>query len=138
MSEGRILVIDDSWVVLDAVRTPLAALGFEVRVTSEYAVAERQIRQTDLCIIDFHMPGLDGKAMTKSLRAALGAEGSACAFYLYTSDPDVARQHAELGFDGSILKKGDAAALVSQVSAVFRTIKMKKLAREMRKARGEH
>ncbi|HVY49393.1 MAG TPA: response regulator [Minicystis sp.] len=135
MPEGRILVIDDSWVVLDTVRSQLAAQGYDVRVTSEYAVAERQIKQTDLCIIDFHMPGLDGKAMTRALRAAAGDEDG-CVFYLYTSDPDVARQHAALGFDGSFLKKGDAAVLVNQVSAVFRTIKMKKLAREMRKTRG--
>jgi DNA-binding response OmpR family regulator len=136
MSEGRILVIDDSWVVLESVRNQLVAQGYDVRVTSELTVAERQIKQTDLCIVDFHMPGLDGKAMTRALRASMGTDDG-CVFYLYTSDPDVARQHSDLGFDGSFLKKGDTAILVNQVSAVFRTIKMRKLAREMRKKRSE-
>ncbi len=136
MAEGRILVIDDSWVVLESVRSQLITQGYDVRVTSEFAVAERQIKQTDLCIVDFHMPGLDGKAMTRALRGAMGIDDG-CVFYLYTSDPDIARNHASLGFDGSFLKKGDTAILANQVSAVFRTIKMRKLAREMRKKRNE-
>ena len=135
MAEGRILVIDDSWVILDSVRAQLTAQGYDVRITSELGVAERQIKQTDLCIVDFHMPGIDGKAMTRALRAAL-AEAGDCVFYLYTSDPDIAKQYADLGFDGSFLKKSDPTQLVNQVSAVFRTIKMRQLAKEMRRARG--
>ena len=70
----------------------------------------------------------------KQLREA--AAPAECLFYLYTSDADVAPRYADHGFDGSFLKKGDERALVPQVDAVFRTIKMRKLAARMRHQRG--
>jgi hypothetical protein len=77
------------------------------------------------------MPGIDGKFVLNSLRRA-GAAAPTCLYYLYTSDPEVARRSAEFGFDGSFLHKGNEAQLVPQVSAVFRTIRMRKLANKMR------
>jgi hypothetical protein len=82
------------------------------------------------------MPGVNGEAMVRALRGALGAaDADACAFYLYTSDPTVAPKFASLGFDGSFLKRGDGDMLAGQVDAAFRTIKMRRLAQEMRKQR---
>lgn len=131
---GRILVIDDSWVVIDKLKDVLAAAGYQVRTTTGALGAAKLIRGTDLCIVDFHMPGYDGAEMTKLLRGE-GHADSGCLFYLYTSDPDVATRYAEHGFDGSFLRKGDEQALLPQVEAVFRTIRMRKLAQKMRDQR---
>lgn len=134
MSSGRILVIDDSWVVLDTIRAALSAEGYDVRLATELASAKQKVASSDLCIIDFHMPGLDGKDVMTALRVEARGKSS-CVFYLYTSDVDVARRYEALGFDGSFLKKGEVAQLAAQVSAVFRTIRMKNLAADLKKKR---
>ena len=56
-------------------------------------------------------------------------------FYLYTSDREAAARYQEYGFDGAFLRKGEEAALVAQVAAVFRTIGLRKLARKLREER---
>jgi DNA-binding NarL/FixJ family response regulator len=88
------------------------------------------VQHADLAIIDFHMPGVDGAEMLAALRES--HPNSACLYYLYTSDREVATRYERLGFDGAFLRKGEEGALVSQVGAVFRTIRMRKLARKLR------
>jgi CheY-like chemotaxis protein len=122
-SSGRVLVIDDSWAILDTIRAQLSPEGYDVKVASDLPTAAKHVHTVDLCVVDFHMPGLDGKSILVALKAALGPE-QRCKFYLYTSDADVARRAVELGFDGSFMKKGDAALLVYQVGAVFRMVRM--------------
>ena len=138
-SQGRILVIDDSWVILQKLKARLTAQGFDVLTTTGVTAAVKLLKNVDLVIVDFHMPGEDGKAVAGILRKELGPDQSAqsaTSFYLYTSDEKIAGRYAELGFDGGFLKKGDEEALVSQVDAVFRTIKMRKLAQKMKLQRG--
>ncbi len=133
-ARAQVVVIDDSEVILDRVRTALAAAGHEVRVTSDPRGAAKLVKGADLVIVDFHMPGIDGKTLLPMLRRGLAGD-ELCLFYLYTSDADVARRYEELGFDGGFLRKGDDAALVSQVEAALRTIRMKKLALDLRAKR---
>ena len=134
MDRERILVIDDSWVILERVKQVLTAAGYDVRTTTDTVGVGKHLRDTDLVIIDFHMPGIKGSSVVQSLRLAAGRDSDAC-FYLYTSDPEVATKYARFGFDGGLLRKGDEMALVPQVRAIFRTIRMKKLARKMRNER---
>lgn len=128
---GKILVIDDSWVVLEAVRASLVAAGFTLRVTAEPESATKMVEWAELVIVDFHMPSTDGAALLRLLRAA-AKDGETRLFYLYTSDADVARRYEAHGFDGGFLRKGDEAALVPQVEAALRTIKLRKLAQSLR------
>lgn len=131
---GKILIIDDSWVVLESVRASLVAAGYTVRVTTEADAAVKMTGWAELVIVDFHMPSIDGAALLPSLRDAVSRE-SPCYFYLYTSDPDVARKYDVYGFDGGFLKKGDEKALGPQVDAAFRTIHLRKLAGSLRARR---
>ena len=134
MSEGDIVVIDDSYLILERIRERLSAEGYTVRTTTGQAAAQKLVQRADLAIVDFHMPGIDGAEMLSMLREA--HPEATCLYYLYTSDRDVASKYEKLGFDGAFLRKGEEAALVPQVSAVFRTIRMRKLARKLRLERG--
>lgn len=135
MDAGNILIIDDSWVVLDRLRAALSAKGYSVRVAAQPGEAARHVSWAELCVVDFHMPGLDGAQLLPMLRSA--TKDSGCMFYLYTNDNDVGRRYDALGFEGAFLKKGDEDALLPQVEAAFRTIKLKKLAGSLRDKRRE-
>jgi CheY-like chemotaxis protein len=135
MSQGEIVVVDDSYLILERIKDRLSAEGYDVRTTTGQAAATKLIQHADLAIIDFHMPGIDGSEMLTVLRES-AREGNTCLFYLYTSDRSVATHYEQLGFDGAFLRKGEEAALVSQVGAVFRTIRMRKLAQKLRDQRG--
>jgi two-component system NtrC family sensor kinase len=130
----RIVVVDDSWIILEQIRLCLSGFGYDVRTTTGVEVASRLVKNADLAIVDFHMPGLNGEEFVALLRVALPA-GSSCLFYLYTSDRDEASRYQAHGFDGAFLKKGDEEALVPQVEAVFRTVRMRRVAERLRRER---
>jgi CheY-like chemotaxis protein len=124
MAGEKILVIDDSDVVLTRLRTALVEAGYEVVTTSQTVGAARHLRSCQLVIVDYHMPGLNGGNVLASLKAAVVDQKDLPLFYLYTTDTRVADTHHDLGFDGCFAKKGDYAALVPQVQAVFRMQRM--------------
>ncbi len=133
-SNKNILIIDDSWVVLEALRTALASAGYQVRLASSESTALRHIPWAELVIVDFHMPETDGATLLPRLKSHVLSDAT-CFFYLYTSDAEIARTYGNLGFEGGFLKKGDPSALLPQVDAAFRTIKLRQLATTLRNSR---
>jgi eukaryotic-like serine/threonine-protein kinase len=125
----RVLIIDDSEIILGKVKRALEEDGFEVIATTQPVGNARHLVGTDLVIIDYHMPGLDGGTVISSLRSAAQSSGHPTLFYLYTQDPGVAKDYARLGFDGSFSEKGDDKALVRQVRSAFRVVQMRAMRR---------
>ena len=130
---GDIVVVDDSYLILDRIRERLSAEGYNVRITTGPSAALKLVESADLAIIDFHMPGIDGAEMLRMFKTS--HPHGPCLYYLYTSDRGVATRYQQLGFDGAFLRKGEEAALVPQVGAVFRTIRMRKLAQKLKSER---
>jgi two-component system, OmpR family, response regulator len=126
---GRILVIDDSEIVLMRIRVELASAGYHIITTTQIVGTARHLRGCDLVIVDYHMPGLDGTMVLSSLKAALPAGERQPLFYLYTTDAGAGRRYAELGFDGVFGRKGDLLALIPQVQAALRIRKLAGMAR---------
>jgi CheY-like chemotaxis protein len=124
----RILVIDDNETVLSAIVGTLTSAGYDVVATQQTVGVGRHLKDCELVIIDYHMPGFDGRDVVRSLRAA--ASGTATPlFYLYTSDPQMEQKPGDLGFDGAFTRKGQPVYLLQQVDAAFR---MMDLARRSR------
>jgi DNA-binding NarL/FixJ family response regulator len=121
----HVLIIDDSQVILDSARRVLEAEGYRVTTTTQTVGAARHLVDCDLALIDFHMPGFNGGAVIESLRSASAASGKNCLFYLFTSDQEVAKDYARMGFDGSLTGKGDDGALLRGVRAAFRVLQMR-------------
>jgi serine/threonine-protein kinase len=132
----KILVIDDSETVLDRLGAALRTAGYDVVTTARTVGTARHIAGCDLAILDYHMPGIDGAEVLASLRAAAAASASAreCLFFLYTSDPEIAQRHKELGFDGVFTRKGDDEALARQVRAVLQTLDVRAITKRPRPA----
>ena len=121
----RILVIDDSEVMLERIKSALGQAGYEVLATAHIVGNARYLPTCDLVIIDFHMPGLDGSSVVSSLRSIANASKNICPLIVYTADDKIAAMHAQLGFDGAFTAKGDLRALVRQVATLFRTSDMR-------------
>ena len=130
----RIVIIDDSELVLDQSRAVLVAAGYDVIATSQTVGASRHLGSADLVIIDLHMPGFDGQDMVQSMRKSIRGMKRPCLMYLYTSDEEAAGAHRTMGFDGCFTDKGDPRALVEQVHAVFRLLQMRGIAGRIRDA----
>src|SRR5258708_33498674 len=82
----RILVVDDSEVMLGRIKRALVEAGDEGVATDQVVGNGRHMKTCDLAIIDFHMPGLSGDAVTASLPSATSQRDKPCALYLYTTD----------------------------------------------------
>jgi two-component system cell cycle response regulator len=71
-SAGRVLVVDDSPLILSVLRDKLSGHGYDVvtvgRPDEALDLAVRRTDRFDLFILDVRMPELDGYAMTRKLR----------------------------------------------------------------------
>jgi signal transduction histidine kinase len=68
---GRILLVDDTPVNLDAISTVLIDAGYEVSVATsgERALQNLQRRASDLILLDVMMPGIDGFETCERIKA---------------------------------------------------------------------
>jgi two-component system OmpR family response regulator len=121
----RIMVIDDSEIMLGRIKRALVSEGYDVIATTHPVGNARHLPTCDLVILDFHMPGLDGSSVVASLRALANSLKNECQLFVYSSDKKVESDYARLGFDGAFISKGDEHALVRQVAAVFRRLDIK-------------
>jgi two-component system OmpR family response regulator len=128
-ASGKIMLIDDSELVLSRVKTRLMREGYDVLTLAEPASAAGQLGQCDLVLIDFHMPGIDGGQVLTILRRASKAGSAQPLFFLYTSDKTASRTHRDLGFDGALINKGDDESLVQQLAAALRFAKLRRMTR---------
>ena len=65
----KILVIDDEQLILDAIETILAEMGYQVKCFSDPVAGEREALEQDydLIIVDIQMPEKDGASITKTV-----------------------------------------------------------------------
>src|SRR3954467_4141589 len=71
MSEPAVLLVDDDARILRMLERTLAAEGYDVSVASDGGTALARVERSvpDLIVLDVTMPGLDGLAVTRRLRA---------------------------------------------------------------------
>jgi two-component system response regulator RegX3 len=122
----RILVVDDTETILDAVTDALAAEGFEVRGASDGRVAleAAMAEQFDLVILDLMLPGLSGTEICRRLRA-----NSAVPIIMLTArDAEADRVLGlEIGADDYITKPFSEVELLSRVRAILRRRQLDRL-----------
>ncbi|MEZ0311589.1 MAG: response regulator [Myxococcota bacterium] len=117
----RVLVVDDSEVVLDATRLMLEYSGFEVMTlpTPFGTTSIISNHQPDLVLLDVTMPALRGDALVEMIRA--GRTSRATRIALHSDRP--ARELRDLahrcGADGFICKTDDPDELARQVRQII-------------------
>jgi signal transduction histidine kinase/CheY-like chemotaxis protein len=118
----HVLVIEDNADAREMLRMALELDGHRVETapdgTSGVEVALRTM--PDLVLVDIGLPGLDGYAVARRLRAALGHQVTLVALTGYGQTED-RRRTTEAGFDAHLVKPVDPDVLSRALATGFRT-----------------
>jgi CheY-like chemotaxis protein len=120
---NRILVVDDNPINLKLAGDLLESEGFKVQRAGDAEQAMELIGRSrpDLILMDIGLPGMDGLALTRKLKADEATRGiTIIAFTSFAMKGDEQRT-IEAGCDAYISKPVDAGRLVAQISEMLRS-----------------
>jgi DNA-binding response OmpR family regulator len=112
---GRVLVVDDSVLMLDIVRDAFEGAGFEISTANTMEELQNYNPASfDVILMDVQMPELYGDDVASVLRHT---RGLAARILLFSNLPvdELATRAAEAGLDGYFSKREGIDALVSRV-----------------------
>lgn len=125
MAGEPILIVDDQPVNLKLVRVLLASEGYEVRTAgnADEALAVLREFRPRLILMDIQMPGMDGLALTRKLKADPHSAGIlilALTSFAMKGDEEKARA---AGCDDYIAKPIDTRSLPSVIARHLETLR---------------
>ncbi len=117
----KILVVDDSEIILATVEHALTAAGYEVTTANTFAELNERLdknRVFDLILMDVQMPELYGDDVGAILRYTREVQGK---IFLFSSMPveQLEQRMTEAGLDGFIPKQVGVDALVVRVNEIL-------------------
>lgn len=115
----RILIVDDSDLMLQITRHALEQAGFVVETAQNMQQLETyEGEPLDLILMDVHMPELFGDDVAMVLRAVRGVDAP---IYLYSNleASELEERAKEASLDGYICKHDGLDALLGKVSAIL-------------------
>jgi two-component system phosphate regulon response regulator PhoB len=122
MPKRKILVVDDSTLVAEAVKAKLEANNYEVQLAYSGEEALEQVAREipDLMILDVYMPGIDGFEVCKRLREK--KETQSLPIVMLSSRGNIKEKLAgfRVGADDYLVKEFDLLDLPYRVKLVFR------------------
>jgi type IV pilus assembly protein PilB len=117
----RVLVVEDSSTIASVVKYFLELEGFEVLVAKDgnSGLESAKRDHPHVIVTDYNMPGMDGMAMVKALRAEAATRD--IAVLMLTSEAGVEKeaQALEAGVDDYILKPIEPRRLAARVKSVL-------------------
>jgi DNA-binding response OmpR family regulator len=122
MSKRKILVVDDSTLVAEAVKAKLEANNYDVQLafSGEDALEKVNVEIPDLMILDVYMPGIDGFEVCRRLREK--PETQSLPIVMLSSRGNIKEKlHGfRVGADDYLVKEFDLLDLPYRVKLVFR------------------
>ncbi len=122
ITRRKILVVDDSALVAEAVKAKLEASNYDVSVaySGEEALEKVQIAPPDLMILDVYMPGIDGFEVCRRLREDPATQS--LPIVMLSSRGNIKEKLAgcRAGADDDLVKEFDLLDLPYRVRLVFR------------------
>jgi CheY-like chemotaxis protein len=120
----KILLIDDSEIVLTMEKAVLEDRGYEVRATSNLLEFEKTLQswKPDLILTDIHMPGIEGTDLCRTLKNEYGTQDIPIVLFSTLPDDELARLAKQVGADGSISKANGLEALGEKVDDLVQSI----------------
>jgi CheY-like chemotaxis protein len=117
----RVLIVDDNAINVELVSFVLDAEGFTVATATDASQALQMVAAFDpaLILMDIQMPGMDGLALTRRLKADPALQHIVVvAFTAYAMKGDETKMRAA-GCDGYLSKPVDVARFAAQVRALL-------------------
>ena len=118
----RVLVVDDSEIVLEKAAEALCGKGYDVLTAISAYAADRHIycdERPDLIIMDVMMPYLDGDQKAKMLKAERATRDIPILLLSSKNEDELARLVSESGSDGYIRKPFTFRELAEKVEAAL-------------------
>jgi two-component system, OmpR family, response regulator MprA len=120
MSEAAVLLVDDDAPILRMLERTLAAEGYQVSAVADGGSALASVERSlpDVIVLDVAMPGLDGLAVTRRLRA----KGLPVPILLLTARDALQERVAGLdaGADDYLVKPFEVEELTARIRALLR------------------
>lgn len=117
----KVMVIDDSQLVLAVVRSFLSSVGHDV-VTREMAIGTRAAvlrEQPDVVLLDVNMPLLDGGEICSSIRAHGLLRDTRVFLHSDRPEPELRALVERCGADGYLCKTEDQQAFLARFDALL-------------------
>jgi len=117
----RVLVVDDSEIVLEMASEALVAKGYEVLTALSARDADRFIysdSRPDIIIIDVMMPALDGDKKTRMLKDDLATSTIPVLLLSSKSEQELIQLVKESGADGYIRKPFTFREMIGRIESV--------------------
>ena len=116
----RVLIVDDDRDSRQALGVLFDQAGLQVSLAESAPAAERSFQDAhpDVIIIDLAMPGQDGFALVRRLRALErdSSQHSVAVAMTGFRDPEIRRRASHEGFDDYFVKPIDLAALIARLA----------------------
>lgn len=117
----KVLVVDDSEIVLEKAKDVLAENGYEVVTAMSALDADRFIYvedKPDVIIMDVMMPNLDGDRKTRMLKDDASTRSIPVLLLSSKTERDLAQLVAESGADGYIRKPFSCREMIAGIESV--------------------
>ena len=121
MKPARILIVDDNAINLKLARSVLEFAGYPVLEAADATQAVEVIRQTppDLVLMDIALPGMDGLALTRQLKANPATSHIRIVALTASAMRGDDQKAADAGCEGYITKPIDTRKLAQQVEEIL-------------------
>lgn len=119
----KVLVIDDEEDVRFVAQMSLERVGGMTVVeasSGEEGVARAKAERPDFILLDMMMPGMDGAATFRQLRAAEETAGIPVVFLTAKAMAPEVQRLKELGAKGVVLKPFNPMTLASEITAILK------------------
>ena len=119
--KGRILVIDDSELILDLTREAFTSAGYEVHTNSSWVEVNATIREKkpDLILLDLMMPSIRGESLCEILKKSSFGRDIPIVIFSTKEKDEIARLAEKAGADGWIQKHMNRRDIIRDVDQFY-------------------
>ncbi|MCA9557040.1 MAG: response regulator, partial [Myxococcales bacterium] len=119
-----VLLVDDSPTYLETMRAAFTGAGFRVAAaaTGEDGLRVASTQSIDAAVVDLHLPGIDGVALIRRLRADRGLQLVPCMLLTGSELRTDELMGLEAGADAYLAKVHDPEVIVARLSALLRSV----------------
>ena len=119
--KGKILVIDDSELVLEITKDALEAAGYQVLTNSSWVEVNSTIREhrPQMILLDLMMPSIKGESLCEILKKSSFGRDIPIIIFSTKEETEVKRLAEEAGAEGYIVKRMNKRDIVESVDYFF-------------------